>query len=1682
MSKNLLDKLQESDDDEKNFREMNPTLDDGYNLYSITPGYPTGVSYNFINHDKKVKKAFSEAKKILKKSNRRIKGLILFDIEGKNIKLSEYIYSNGNISKNNNKIINIMLNNEYFGEFFGLRKIDAITIMKKYNAGQFKDMAMNFYPRPNKKQTGKRIVIPMDDAEKKENEMPKWYLKKKAEADKEMDRWNKLTKKEKAEEKRLEDEKFQKKKQAKALAKKERKAKKQAKKEKKEKKEWKFVKVKKTKEQKAEERKIKKEQAQKKKLDEIERKKTIQADKKLMEELEKKRKLKISKANRKEHKKERIVKSKSKLQKYLKKKIEEIPDITETDYSDSGLFSPISLLYALKESNNDCSFIQNKNYRENSFVIKLRNKKKVIYENEDYSTLLKVINEGIIRCKKNKKIPVMKMLIIILNRNNRRIGAHSNMLMFNWKRREIERYEPHGLFNLDENVNNEINQYIIDNLVNKLNNKYKYKFKFVSPDESCPIGLQNIVRRSNVKIFGLKSGYCSVFSSFYTVLRLRYPILSQSQLLSTVDNMMKSNPDTIKKFIVNFSKFLENYMKKWGVFSDFQRFNKIKTSRNRKLYEEAVMLSKKLEKVINKHYMEEFDKFTDGKDETLSKILNKEEIKEMKEMKEKKKPTRPARPSIKQLKKVKHLMKKPKRVKQPPKKMELDKNSIYAKYTVVMLNDIIRNHTEINKGLSTMNKGYKVNLLEKANIDKSLLPEPPVRGMRTYGIVSGKVKPYNDNEQKKFIAVNYNELHPLKSKELDSKKHKLQYEMKIKIDLNPHQKDFIVNFINSYFTGALMFHTVGAGKTLTAVAFSHYYLSLFPDRNVVIISPPTLLFNFVEAMKEFGLDIRDNRYQFFTYIKFSKNYRNIVNDKTLLIIDEIHNFRTRIRFGVAEVDGVNRKVAIKGALQDKIINACMLCKKILGMTGTPYVNKLYDIENSLSMINQRRPIEPKEFKNIVENPASTIDYFKYRISHFDVFKTDKAKFFPEKREQYIPIKIYKDPVFSKIYSLVVSGKNPYINDVDDARYYDDYGDFKGYVDGKLKTIYLKAPKMDVYGRFGHQILISEQKKDVSGNKLNEPLKFMSENKQLTSFHNAGRQFGNIINGYKIKFIIEKIKNNPNFKTIVFSSFITSALNPLRKELTKEGIKFTLITGAESAITRQKNKERFNKIDSGIDVLLISSAGTEGVSTKNVRQLFLYESQWNEALSEQAIARAIRFKSHSGLPASENYCNIYRLQICVNKADTKIVDKFNKGVFKDVASGFIEKQLELNRVKSSILRKVKKDDFKMWEKFERIAKEEAKKKVRQGFGKKNKAIPYDEDRDLHYIIIREYIKKSKNQGLAKQYTELSTQLDKMDKKHDITSLTSLSSDINLTKISIIKEVIITEFIKRCDREVPQLESFKEPLHKKLIKAIDKYQDVAKLLKKQLKILDKIGNNVFQESSEIQNYIMKSETSRLEKFNKTTEKKEGVDRYNEFFTPPEIVEELLSHSDIIDSKNFIKVLEPTAGFGNLVSGVVKARTDILDKGTYIDMIEINPKNRNVLQTLFVDKDPYQFNLLETKNFLEYQPSENYDLIVMNPPFHLKLDLNRGIIDRDMWDIDFIIKAYDMLKPGGEIMGIVSAYLSHGKQQYKKWIKNKKVQIIKKYEGYKWSPTLEKEERGKKSTKLILNFHLIKISKPE
>jgi protein-L-isoaspartate O-methyltransferase len=118
---------------------------------------------------------------------------------------------------------------------------------------------------------------------------------------------------------------------------------------------------------------------------------------------------------------------------------------------------------------------------------------------------------------------------------------------------------------------------------------------------------------------------------------------------------------------------------------------------------------------------------------------------------------------------------------------------------------------------------------------------------------------------------------------------------------------------------------------------------------------------------------------------------------------------------------------------------------------------------------------------------------------------------------------------------------------------------------------------------------------------------------------------------------------------------------------------------------------------------------------------------------------------------------------------------------------------------------------------------------------------------------------------------------------------------------------------------------------------------------------------------------------------------------FETPPSLAVHLVELAEI---RLGMDVLEPSAGRGNIADELAK-------RGYNVSVIEILPDNQLILEN--------KGHQIVGNDFLKYG-RKAFDRIVMNPPFS------------QQQDIDHVYHAWDLLKPGGRLVAIMSAGTLH------------------------------------------------------
>lgn len=920
------------------------------------------------------------------------------------------------------------------------------------------------------------------------------------------------------------------------------------------------------------------------------------------------------------------------------------------------------------------------------------------------------------------------------------------------------------------------------------------------------------------------------------------------------------------------------------------------------------------------------------------------------------------------------------------------------------------NPDKIIKGWKSASKDKLLDILKNNKISMSNYnapqknPNPPQKAVGDVLKKYGKKKNIPEQQQTTLLNIE-NQKNPLQAlQKYTNKEGKYEY-----ITLEKHQKDLIKQFVYSNLRGVVAFHGVGSGKTLTAVVASYLYLKMYPNNKVIVISPSSLLFNFINGMVQFGLDIGDSRYSYYTYDKYIRKPQ-LAKD-SLLIIDEAHNFRTEIithqneneETGDLEIDITSNKRGYK-----IMEYGSKHAHKVLLLTGTAFVNSLYDIENLLSMVDNRPPVKREDFEKVITNADNIQDYFNYKISYYKTSPT--SIYFPKINEahtQIIPI---------------------YMTDEEEAQY------------SEIKQT---------------------GKPDAESTKPN-------------MFYNAELYANNMIgegDNPKIKWVIDKIKSEPKQKFIVYSTLYSSGIKLILKDLDKADIKYTTITGKQSSSSKEENKKYFNGYNFGNDnffnmadvdekskkyvndkyrILVITKAGAEGVDTINCQNVILLNSLWNDATSEQIIARAIRFKSHFGLPENQRFVNVYRL-LLAKKSNKEIVDILINPDFKKFCD--LKNQMKEETKKNLELMRAEEGTYKPTVK----ELKELKNKKGEPFIPEQQQTEFKKVRNIDGWDTYK-TKKTDTERVKwriKMYSEWFGIYGKEKKEKNPlrTGLYTSTADIIMYVMAKAKTENIDDFCKLLGNDISLFEKYQSsilPYIMMLEKRLKQNNPNAEISEEDIaKIYAKLFRKVEQIILDT-NYVPIPRTDRSKE-----------EKLQEFFTNHILAKYIIDKSSITTNDNKIAVLEPSAGDGALIRPVLD-----LKKDATIDMVELNRINRDRLKELSKGQ-PALFLQVEP-NFLKYQKSTRYDYIFMNPPFHLRKNENAGLL-KDVWDFDFVKRAFAFLKVGGELIAITS-------QHYKS-----EVEMVDWYDDTENKNVvieIKKKEKFESSTKKKVNIDIVII----
>lgn len=407
-----------------------------------------------------------------------------------------------------------------------------------------------------------------------------------------------------------------------------------------------------------------------------------------------------------------------------------------------------------------------------------------------------------------------------------------------------------------------------------------------------------------------------------------------------------------------------------------------------------------------------------------------------------------------------------------------------------------------------------------------------------------------------------------------------------KVDLMPHQK-LVADYMTLDETkGLLLVHQTGSGKTLTAIHTCVEMMKKWPDKTCVIVCPVSVRPHFQKEIRKYGVERAASRFSISSFksnevLKTDESINKRYYDK-ILVIDEVHNLRNR-----------------KTIRSQIMVKACYTAFKVLLLSATPVVNKLEDLEVPMMMI----------FGNIRGNM-----YKEKFINNFaDVFDTDLSRYTFSYYERTA-----NDPNYPKVVEQKIS-----------VPLEDQYAD-------AYQHYHMRIMK-DLLLTYGNINLLVGMKEDSQ--------RFMIHANDMRRAGNAGYLFETPKVTWTLNKLVESRK-----KTVIYSFWVGCGVDMLSYALTllsenpdipnREFFKHSLITGSVSESNRASIIDSFNRDE--FSILLISSAGGEGIDLFGVRQVIILEMGWNDSGIKQAVNRAVRYKSHEHLPPDERLVEVYFL--------------------------------------------------------------------------------------------------------------------------------------------------------------------------------------------------------------------------------------------------------------------------------------------------------------------------------------------------------------------------------------------------------------------------------------------------------
>lgn len=494
---------------------------------------------------------------------------------------------------------------------------------------------------------------------------------------------------------------------------------------------------------------------------------------------------------------------------------------------------------------------------------------------------------------------------------------------------------------------------------------------------------------------------------------------------------------------------------------------------------------------------------------------------------------------------------------------------------------------------------------------------------------------------------------------------------------------------------------------------------------------------------------------------------------------------------------------------------------------------------------------------------------------------------------------------------------------------------------------------------------------------------------------------------KMGWIYAFLQEHKNEKTLIYSQFLGAKVKVLYSTLEKiVGFKVAIISGEN---TQKEKLDIVKKYNSGeINIIIFSLAIKEGISFFETKNFICIEPYWNYAIFEQVLGRGVRASSHK--KGNKSTVNFYFLVATTkNSITNKWFDVANKTMNDNIKKLIfvkddknIKNKLEFNNNHGS-------RDIDLYNRM--FIKQESINEFEKRL--LNPLISFEKWQSIENNEFIEIIKTLELEYQQK-YGKLPTNKELIEIRKEV------YKDLYNKKIKETEGKII-----RFENDVRFRENRKPDLEQKMI------------------------NKDYGNQTELINGLLKEKASLGNIFKKLGIDSKEITQFQANFTPVSEVQQLLKNSGIFnDDREKILILEPTAGIGNVITELLNPtpnndgiimHTKQNQSNFFIDCNEYHNAFYQIGKGLFNDIDNIKWY---NADFWIYQSKYTYHYILGNPPFNLQTQVmiktmfikEKGKptpdpafkiekVDKTLYDVHFVSKAYNMLVNGGVLSMIIS-----------------------------------------------------------